>query len=71
MNRKLTIQQRMFLLQSSFQTNKNSARALKMFAEKFRDTPVSSRQAIYNLINYFSAMEVCMICQGVEDLKLH
>jgi hypothetical protein len=42
-----------------------------MFAEKFHDTPVPSQQAIYNLINDFSAMKACMICRGVEDLKLH
>jgi hypothetical protein len=32
-----------FLLQSWWQTNKNSARVLEMFAEKFRDTPVPTR----------------------------
>jgi hypothetical protein len=71
MNRKLTTQQRVFLLQSWWQTNKNSARVLEMFAEKFLDTPVLTRQEIYNIINDFSAMEACMISQGVEDLELH
>jgi hypothetical protein len=70
MNCKLT-KHRVFLLQSWWQTNKNSALVLEMFAEKFHDTPVPSQQAIYNLINDFSAMEACMICRGVEDLELH
>jgi hypothetical protein len=52
MNRKLTTQSA-FLLQSWWQTNKNSARVLVMFAEKFRDTPVPTRQAIYNLNQRF------------------
>jgi hypothetical protein len=46
-------QQRMFLFQSWWKTNKNSAHVLKMFAEKFRDTPVPTRQAIYNLNQRF------------------
>jgi hypothetical protein len=53
MNRKLTTQQRVFLLHPWWQTNKNSARVLEMFAEKFRDTPVPTRQAIYNLNQRF------------------
>jgi hypothetical protein len=53
MNRKLTTQQRVFLLQSWWKTNKNSARVLEMFANKFRDTPVPTRQAIYNLNQRF------------------
>jgi hypothetical protein len=53
MNRKLTTQQRVFLLQPWWQTNTNCARVLEMFAEKFRDTPVPTRQAIYNLNKRF------------------
>jgi hypothetical protein len=33
--------------------NKNSACMLKMFAEKFCDTPVATEQAIYNLNQRF------------------
>jgi hypothetical protein len=62
MNRKLTTQQRMFPLQSWFQTNKNSAHVLKMFSEKFHDTPMPTQQAIYNLHQRFQ-------CHGsVHDL---
>jgi hypothetical protein len=57
MNRKLTSQQRVFLLQSWWQTNENSARVFEMFAEKFRDTPVPTRQAIYNLNQRFQRNE--------------
>jgi hypothetical protein len=42
-----------------------------MFAEMFRDTPVLTRQEIYNIINDVSTMEACMISRGLEDLELH
>jgi hypothetical protein len=53
MNHKLTTQQHVFLLQSWWQMNKNSAHVLEMFAEKFCDTPVPTQQAIYNLNQQF------------------
>jgi hypothetical protein len=53
MNRKLTTQHRVFLLQSRWQTNKNNARVLEMFAKKFPDTPVPTPQAICNLNQRF------------------
>jgi hypothetical protein len=53
MNHNETKQQGVFLLQSWWQRNKNSACVLEMFAEKFRDTPVPTRQAIYNLNQRF------------------
>jgi hypothetical protein len=48
MNLKLKTKQ-----QSWWQTNKYCARVLKTFAEKFRDTAVPTRQAIYNLNQRF------------------
>jgi hypothetical protein len=63
MNRKLTTQQRVFLLQSWWQPTKKSARVLEMFAEKFRDTPVPTRQAIYKLNQRFQRHE------SVHDLS--
>jgi hypothetical protein len=53
MNRKLTMQQRVLLLQSWWQINRNSACVLEMFSEKFCDTPVPTQQAIYNLNQRF------------------
>jgi hypothetical protein len=53
MNRKLTTEQRVFILQYWGKTNKNSVYVLEMFAEEFRDTPVPTRQAIYNLNQRF------------------
>lgn len=53
MNRKLTTQQRVFVLQCWWKTNKNSDEVVKLFVEKFPQTPAPSRQAIYNLNKRF------------------
>lgn len=53
MNRKLTTEERIFLLKSWWKTNKNSEEVIQSFVERFPLTPAPSRQGIYKLNKRF------------------
>uniref|UniRef100_A0A1B6BYL5 DUF4817 domain-containing protein n=1 Tax=Clastoptera arizonana TaxID=38151 RepID=A0A1B6BYL5_9HEMI len=53
MNRKLTTEERIFLLKSWWKTNKNSEEVIQLFGKRFPQTPPPSRQGIYKLNKRF------------------